>query len=51
MSILGYYFHNHKSMTEAYTIIFTDEGANDETRNGGRGKTNIILEWNKLQKR
>jgi len=42
MSIFGYLIHNHKSLSETYAIVLTDEGANGITRNGGRGKTQII---------
>jgi hypothetical protein len=42
-SMIGYLCHNHKSMTDAYTIILTDEGANEESRKGGRGKSIIGL--------
>ncbi|MCF8255759.1 MAG: hypothetical protein K9J84_14370 [Bacteroidia bacterium] len=38
-SMIGYLVHNKKSRTESPCIILTDEGANDETRDGGRGKT------------
>jgi hypothetical protein len=37
--MFGYLCHTYKSQTNAPSIIFTDEGANDENRNGGRGKT------------
>jgi hypothetical protein len=37
--MIGYLCHNYKSFTESPCIILTDEGANDENRNGGRGKT------------
>jgi len=38
-SMIGYLVHNKKSRTESPCIILTDDGANDETRDGGRGKT------------
>lgn len=38
-SMIGYLCHNYKSFTQSPCIILTDEGANDENRNGGRGKT------------
>ena len=50
-SMIGYLSHNFKSYTESPCIILTDEGANDETRNGGRGKSilgNGIKEVTKL---
>jgi hypothetical protein len=40
-SMIGYLCHNFKSYTDSPCIVLTDEGANDETRNGGRGKTII----------
>lgn len=42
-SMIGYLCHNFKSSNTTKAIILTDEGANDETRNGRRGKTNIGL--------
>ena len=41
MSMLGYLCTSYKTFTECPGIVLTDEGANDETRNGGRGKTMI----------
>jgi len=38
-SMIGYLCHNYKPLTESPCIILTDDGANDENRNGGRGKT------------
>jgi hypothetical protein len=49
-SMIGYYCHNYKSMSNAKCIILTDEGANDETRNGGRGKTLIGLGLKEVSK-
>lgn len=37
--MFGYLCHTYKSQTNAPCIILTDEDANDENRNGGRGKT------------
>jgi hypothetical protein len=42
-SMIGYLCHNHKSLSNAVAIVLTDEGADDEHRNGGRGKTIVIL--------
>lgn len=39
--MFGYLCHSFKDQTMSPCIIFTDEGANDENRNGGRGKTMI----------
>jgi hypothetical protein len=39
--MFGYLCHTFKNQTNSPCIIFTDEGANDENRNGGRGKTII----------
>ena len=37
--MFGYLCHTYKSQTNSPSIILTDEDANDENRNGGRGKT------------
>jgi hypothetical protein len=37
--MFGYLCHTYKSQTTSPCIIFTDLDANDENRNGGRGKT------------
>ncbi|MCF8435183.1 MAG: hypothetical protein K9G37_11965 [Crocinitomicaceae bacterium] len=42
-SMIGYLVHNYKSFTESPCIVLTDEGANDEHRNGRRGKTLISI--------
>jgi hypothetical protein len=42
-SMIGYLSHNYKSLTESPCIVLTDEGANDENRNGRRGKTLISI--------
>ena len=42
-SMIGYLAHNYKSLTESPCIVLTDEGANDEHRNGRRGKTLISI--------
>ncbi len=39
--MFGYLCHTFKDQTKSPCIIFTDEDANDENRNGGRGKTII----------
>lgn len=39
--MFGYLCHSFKDQTMSPCIIFTDEDANDENRNGGRGKTMI----------
>jgi hypothetical protein len=44
-SMIGYLCHNYKP-TESPCIVLTDEGANDENRNGRRGKSMI---WNAIQ--
>jgi hypothetical protein len=49
-SMIGYLCHNFKSFTESPCIILTDEGANDETRNGGRGKTIVGTAINEVTK-
>ena len=40
-SMFGYLCHNHKRRDTSQAIVLTDEGANDETRNGRRGKSLI----------
>lgn len=40
-SMLGYLCHNHKRRDTSKAIVLTDEGADDETRNGRRGKSLI----------
>ena len=40
-SMFGYLCHNYKRSDTSQAIILTDEGANDETRNGRRGKSLI----------
>lgn len=49
-SMFGYLCHNYKSQGETPTVILTDEGANDENRNGRRGKTLITKALEKVQK-
>ena len=44
-SMIGYLCHNFKP-TESPCIVLTDEGANDENRNGRRGKS---MNWNAIQ--
>ncbi len=41
-SMIGYLCHNYKSFSNSVAIILTDKGANDENRNGGRGKSIIL---------
>jgi hypothetical protein len=38
-SMIGYLCHNFKIRDTSQAIVLTDEGANDETRNGRRGKS------------
>ncbi len=45
ISMIGYLCHNFKSL-ESPCIVLTDEGANDENRNGRRGKSMV---WNAIQ--
>lgn len=45
ISMIGYLCHNYKP-TESPCIVLTDEGANDENRNGRRGKSMV---WNAIQ--
>lgn len=40
-SMFGYYLSNYKDFAKAYAIILTDEGANGENEDGGRGKSLI----------
>lgn len=40
-TMFGYLCHNYKDMTKNPCIVLTDMDADDETRNGGRGKTLI----------
>jgi len=40
-SMIGYLCHNFKKRDTSQAIVLTDEGANDETRNGRRGKSLI----------
>ena len=40
-SMIGYLCHNFKIRDTSQAIVLTDEGANDETRNGRRGKSLI----------
>jgi hypothetical protein len=40
-SMIGYLCHNYKPIDESPCIVLTDEGANDENRNGRRGKSLI----------
>lgn len=38
-SMFGYLISNHKDLAKNYAIILSDEGADGENRNGGRGKS------------
>jgi hypothetical protein len=38
-AMFGYLIHTYKSQTNSPCIILTDEGANDDNRNGRRGKS------------
>lgn len=38
-SMIGYLISNYKDHAQTFAIILSDEGANDEDRNGGRGKS------------
>jgi len=44
--MFGYLCHTYKSQTTSPSIIFTDLDANDENRNGGRGKSMV---WDAIQ--
>lgn len=39
---IGYIVSNHKDPVESPAIIFSDEGADDESRRGGRGKSILL---------
>lgn len=41
-SIIGYLGTNYKDPSFTKAIVFTDDGANSQDRNGGRGKTAVI---------
>lgn len=41
-SMIGYLVHNYKPHDESPCIVLTDEGADDETRNGRRCKTIVV---------
>lgn len=49
-SMIGYLCHNYKSLSNSVAIILTDQGADDEHRNGGRGKTILILGLKEVMK-
>ncbi|MHA6697328.1 hypothetical protein [Chryseobacterium sp. A321] len=38
-SMFGYLISNHKDQAKNYAVILSDEGADGESRNGGRGKS------------
>ncbi|MGL2963596.1 hypothetical protein ACSVH2_07225 [Flavobacterium sp. RSB2_4_14] len=46
--MIGYLCHSHKSQINNPCIILTDENANDENRNGRRGKTLIYKAINEV---
>lgn len=48
-AMFGYLCHTYKDRTNAPCIILTDEDANDENRNGGRGKTILGLAVKEVQ--
>jgi hypothetical protein len=48
-AMLGFSCHSYKSQTKSPCIIFTDEGANDENRNGGRGKSLVTKAISEIQ--
>lgn len=49
-SMIGYLCHNYKPIDESPCIVLTDEGANDENRNGRRGKSLIGSAIEKITK-
>jgi hypothetical protein len=48
-AMFGYLSHSYKSQTKSPCIIFTDDGANDENRNGGRGKSLVTTAISEIQ--
>jgi hypothetical protein len=49
VKMIGYLCHSHKSQINNPCIILTDENANDENRNGRRGKTLIYKAINEVK--
>lgn len=49
ISMIGYLCHNYKPF-ESPCIVLTDEGANDENRNGRRGKSLIYIALKEILK-
>jgi len=49
-SMLGYLIHSYKTVAETACIVLTDEGANDVTRNGGRGKSLVSVAISEVTK-
>ena len=49
-SIIGYLATSYKDPSNTKAIVFTDEGANAENRNGGRGKTAVTNGLSKVVK-
>lgn len=47
--MIGYLCHSHKSQINNPCVILTDENANDENRNGRRGKTLIYKAINEVK--
>jgi len=50
-SIIGYLSNTYKKPNENPIIVFTDEGANDESRNGRRGKSLITMGLGNVMKK
>lgn len=49
-SMIGYCVHGYKDPSKTIAHIFSDMGANDESRNGGRGKTILANALGYVQK-
>lgn len=48
-SMIGYLISNYKNPAESPAIILSDEGADDESRNGGRGKSLLAFALQKVR--
>lgn len=48
--MFGYLCHSYKNPTFNPAIILSDQGANDESRNGGRGKSLVLKAVEQVQK-
>jgi hypothetical protein len=48
--MFGYLCHTYKNVSFSPAIVLSDEGANDESRNGGRGKSLIVKAVEQVQK-